>query len=785
MEANSHNQLLQQLEQLVRKQEALRQEVELLRTQILQQTAPAAPPAATAAAPKPQPAQSSPPSAPQQAPAAVPTTRQWQEVPKAAPAPEPVPMPTRTKSDLEKFIGENLINKIGIAILVIGVAIGAKYAIDNELISPLTRIILGYLAGLGLMGTAIYLKPSYENFSAVLLSGAMAILYFITFAAYSFYELFPQAVAFVLMLLFTCFTVVAALQYNQQVIAHIGLVGAYAVPFLLSDGSGRVEILFSYMSIINGGILVIAFKRYWKRLYYVAFGLSWLIFLAWYGFQHSPDHPFILGFGFATLFFALFYLTFLAYKLKRKEAFGQSDVLLLLANSFIYFGLGYSMLDSYPHYDQFLGLFTLMNALAHLSVCVVVYRTKLADSNLFYLLAGLVLLFITIAVPIQLDGNWVTLVWTGEACLLFWIGRSRQVKLYEELSLPLMLLAFLSLVHDWYAYYPMHNHGGISANYRPLFNITFFTSLLFAGAFAFMNWLGLRTPSTLDPKRHFTQLQQHGMALLLLVGLYFAFALEIHTYWIATYQASAISIPEAAAGYRYYRYNLSLLHYKTLWILLYSCLFLTALLQFNLRRLRSLPLAWLSLGLSGLALLAFLSNGLEALSQLRMAWLQPENPQYFPQGMGNLLIRYLAVGLLGLLLWSAYQQQRRNTELTQFRVVFELVLGITILWVASDELMHWMSLQGFSQSNKLGLSILWGVYALLVIVLGMRLQKKHLRLAAFGLFGITLVKLFLYDLSHLNTIGKTIVLVSLGVLLLVISFLYNKHKHLINDTPHE
>ena len=85
--------------------------------------------------------------------------------------------------NIEKIIGENLISKIGIAILVLGVAIGTKYAIEHELISPLTRIILGYLVGLGLLGFAMKLKKKYDNFSAVLLSGAMAILYFITFAA--------------------------------------------------------------------------------------------------------------------------------------------------------------------------------------------------------------------------------------------------------------------------------------------------------------------------------------------------------------------------------------------------------------------------------------------------------------------------------------------------------------------------------------------------------------------------------------------------------------------------
>ena len=155
-----------------------------------------------------------------------------------APQPErPAPAPKAVKSDLEKFIGENLISKIGIVITVLGVAIGAKYAIDNNLISPLSRIVLGYLFGFGLLAVAVRLKEKYLNFSAVLLSGAMAIQYFITFAAYSFYGLMTQSSAFALMLIFTVFTVLAAIKYNRQVIAHFGLVGAYTIPFLLSDGS--------------------------------------------------------------------------------------------------------------------------------------------------------------------------------------------------------------------------------------------------------------------------------------------------------------------------------------------------------------------------------------------------------------------------------------------------------------------------------------------------------------------------------------------------------------------
>lgn len=222
------------------------------------------------------------------------------------------------KSNLEKFIGENLINKIGIIITIIGVAIGAKYSIDHNLIAPVTRIILAYLAGFVLLGLGMKLKNRYENYSAVLVSGAMTIMYFITFLAYSLYGLMHQGFAFVLMVL-TVFTVGAAIKYKQQVIAHIGLVGAYAVPFLLSEGQGNELVLFSYMAIINIGILFIAIKKYWKPLYYSSFGFSWLIYLLWLADTYDVNVHFVRGLVYLSLFFIIFYQMFLVYKLRYKE----------------------------------------------------------------------------------------------------------------------------------------------------------------------------------------------------------------------------------------------------------------------------------------------------------------------------------------------------------------------------------------------------------------------------------------------------------------------------------
>lgn len=113
--------------------------------------------------------------------------------------------------------------------------------------------------------------------------------------------------------------------------------------------------------------------------------------------------------------------------------------------------------------------------------------------------------------------------------------------------------------------------------------------------------------------------------------------------------------------------------------------------------------------------------------------------------------------------------------------MFDYLLYISLLWIISSELINILSLSRLTDSYKLGLSIVWGIYALFLISMGIAKNKKHLRIGAMVLFGITLIKLFIYDISYLSTISKTIVFVSLGILLLIISFLYNKYKHLIID----
>lgn len=690
---------------------------------------------------------------------------------------------TTSKSSLEKFIGENLINKIGIVITVIGVAIGAKYAIENKLISPLTRIILGYLIGIGLLATGIKLKQKYVSYSAVLVSGAIAIFYFITYAAYLFYDMLPQSVAFALMFVFTAFTVVTANHYNKQVISHIGLVGAYAVPFLLSDGSGRVAVLFSYMAIINIGILVIAFKKYWKPLYYVSFAITWMIYISWFFNSYDSRQHIVLGLLFTTLTFVTFYIILLAYKLIKKELYDAVDTLLLITNSFVFYGLGYAMLENHHTGSYLLGAFTVATALVHFLAGLFIYKRQPANSTLFYIVGGLVMVFITLAIPVQLDGNWVTIIWALQAALLFWIGRTKANALFEKMSYALMLLALISLIQDWIMAYTDSSYSGISTSFKPLINSTFMTSVLVLIAFIFMNYIhnNFKTVTPLFKNTLLTNIQAYMLPVSIFILAYLPLRLEISTYFQQAYFKTMVI---GSNLYSSNTYNPDLMSYGSIGVLIYTMVFLAGFSLYTRFRTKSTSVALITVALNVVTITVFLVQGLYEISELRTSYVTRASNELFHVSYWNIGIRYISLAVFAGFLYVTYIVLKAPVlELVykKFKAVAQLAIHAISLWVLSSELLHWMDLSGIHGSYKLGISILWGCYSLLMVVLGIWKSNAWLRIGGMAVFAITLLKLFLYDIAHLNTIAKTVVFVSLGILLLIISFLYNKYKDQIHD----
>ena len=671
----------------------------------------------------------------------------------------------------ERFIGENLFSKIGIGIIIIGVFIGVKYSIEHDLISPAMRLVLSYLVGVGLFAAGAMLKKKYENFSAVLVSGAMTIFYFVTFIGYSVFNFFPQSLTFVLMFLFTAFTVAASLNYNKVVIALIGLVGSYAVPFLLSDNSGRVSILFAYTAIINIGVLIISFYKQWRSLYLSAFAFTWLMLLSLWGnaYKYNDFTPYFI---FNLVTFLTFYIAFIFQKIHQEKELKEIDVVLFLSNSLLFFGMGvWYIYDYYTMENRtIMAMFTLANALLHFGVAYYFHVKKFPSQALKYLILVLALSFATLVIPIQFKGTWITVFWSAEAALLFWFGRRKNLLVYERISYTVMVLASISLIIDWVKapniLYIVNPDKFIYL--IPFGNALFINALLYSAAFGFMAYTHRLTELV---NKEIYKLLTFVLNILCVGSLYFIFFREIG---ILCDVRALQQTPNLTDNYAAWE---TLNNFKTVWRTVYSLLFVAVYTLLNVRVFKSKTLGEIQFGISIVLAFIFMTLGLYTFSELRESYLA--NPQL---SLWFLNVRYVGIAIFAVFCYTAYLLSRFLTLKEEIQKSLEFVLHLIILWVASSELLHWTELYRSASNYKLGLTILWGSYALLLVVLGIFKQKKYLRISGIVLIGFSMLKLFLYDTTHLDALRKTIVFVILGFLVLVASFFYNKYTNKIEES---
>ena len=333
-----------------------------------------------------------------------------------------VPVPLIRSADgqhsWENLIGLRLIHLIGIIVLVIGLSLGVKYAIDANLISEKMRIGLAYLAGGLLLFFSIRLKKAFPGFSAILFSGAMASVYFTTYAAFVYYAMYSFGLTYTLMVLFTIYTVLEAGRYNRQEIALLGMIGAYGIPFLISPNRGNPQLLFLYISIINAGIVVLSMKKDWITMGRLAQAITWIIFIGWLAMQEAFT---LQGTGtlFMVLFFVLFWLNAITPRLVRKELLTRSHSYQLLTNNMalsisVLYIFGSSFENStLAAIALFLSLFVVVQALFFH------YWHEAYSRNL---LAWYALSLFALFIGFQWSGIVVTLLWLLTAVVLFILG---------------------------------------------------------------------------------------------------------------------------------------------------------------------------------------------------------------------------------------------------------------------------------------------------------------------------------------------------------------------------
>lgn len=697
--------------------------------------------------------------------------------------------------DLEKFIGENLINKIGIAILVAGIGYFVRYAIAQEWIGEIGRVLIGMAAGGGLLAVAHRMRQRFAAFSSVLVAGGLSVLYFTIAIAFSDYKIFSQTAAFLIMVVITGFAVALSIAYNRVELAVMSLIGGFATPFMVSTGQGNYVVLFTYILILDVGMLVLSSFKKWPLVHWVAYGFTVLLFGSWLGTEvvnvsgvdspsgstpvvNAPAPPYLGAFLFGTIFYMLFTAMNLFDRLRHDTRFSALDVSLFMSNTAFYYGAGMSIL---AHVDRgtWQGPFTLALAVVNFGYAALLRRRNSSDTTpgvdtLFYLLIGLVITFASLTIPVQLDGNFITMFWALEAVLLLWLSQRSGLRLVATASVIVMGLMGISLLMDWTQLYD----PTITPALPIIINKAFVTSVLAAvGLGAYYRFLGKQeTPISLYvgiltvlPFRRF-------VGYTAVIVCYLAGLLELNyqlviaygydanrTILLGTYNLLVAAVALALS----LRANIT---QRLWWPLLFSLLVLAVYLFYT-----------------GPAVLDLLDSYYQGLVSRRPAFLF----QY---------VNLAAVAAVLALLFRVKERlapttPRLETTWPWFLVIvvvavssIALFANVIALSFTTDDIAHTAMQRNaiqlrydglIEQINKVGLPVVWGICAFAFMYVGLVRRNRTYRVLSLALFALTLLKLFLYDIRGISEGGRILAFISLGALLLVISFMYQRIKRLL------
>jgi uncharacterized membrane protein len=389
--------------------------------------------------------------APPPPPSAPASTRppQGEPVPIPTIPPRPVPVSPEAEADLESRIGSHWLNRIGIAAVLIGVSYFLKFAFDNNWIGPAGRVTIGLLAGIAVViWSERFRTHGYKFFSYSLKAVGIGVMYLSLWAASHVYGLFPNGLAFVAMLAVTASTAALAIAEDAEILAAFALTGGFSTPFLLSTGENHELQLFSYLLLLDVAAVVMVARKPWRRLLALSYVGTLVLYVGWYAEfynrrQISPTA------AFATLFFAIFAIAPLIAQRPEHEAAPFTGIPLILAfvNAGAYFLQIYAMFEEIDKHTM--AWFALGLA------AVYIWLSRLASERfpdpdnaqkLHFLHLAVAIGFITIAIPIRLDGHWITIGWLVEAGVLLWLGDRIKSSFMSGLAIAALALGVLRLL---------------------------------------------------------------------------------------------------------------------------------------------------------------------------------------------------------------------------------------------------------------------------------------------------------------------------------------------------
>ena len=107
--------------------------------------------------------------------------------------------------------------------------------------------------------------------------------------------------------------------------------------------------------------------------------------------------------------------------------------------------------------------------------------------------------------------------------------------------------------------------------------------------------------------------------------------------------------------------------------------------------------------------------------------------------------------------------------------------ALALAWMSAEAIAHYHAVAGGTgwQPLQFTLSTTWGLYAGALLTVGVVTRQRWARLAALGLFAVTVAKMLLLDLWTLSTGERVLAFIGVGCLLLACSLMYHRFRDMI------
>ncbi len=393
------------------------------------------------------------------------------------------------------FTSGNVPVKVGMLVLLAGVAALLKYASDQGWLHAPIELRLAGIAAVALVALVFgWLQRGVRReFALALQGGAIGVLLLTVFAAAKLYALIPLSAAFALSIVLVAgLGLLAALQ-DALALAVLGLLAGFLAPIWLSGGSGDHVVLFGWYALLNAAIFALAWVRAWKLLNLLGFVFTWGIGTAWGVLDYRPDQfwhtePFLL------LFFA-FYLSLpvLHARLRPDAAAARIDGWLLFGTPLAAFTAQAALLLTRDLDASRLQLAFCALALAAIYAALAFGMRHLARSDqhrsryeaLVPAHALLAVGFATLAVPLACSARVTASVFALEGAALLWLGLRQHQRFTQWAGLGLQLaaaVAFALGVGNVGGYLIGNEAAGVPIHMRLIGNATFMGALVIAAA---------------------------------------------------------------------------------------------------------------------------------------------------------------------------------------------------------------------------------------------------------------------------------------------------------------